>query len=121
MGDRVLITFTDDGETFTPAVYMHWNGSEAADWIRAAARRMRKGDAGYAAARFCGECHKQISGHNSLGLLDAPNKGAAGIDWTEYSHGDAGVYIVNVSTGEVSAWGGYGKPFKIDPALFAAG
>lgn len=40
MGDRVLVTFTDDGKTFTPAIYMHWCGHEAPQMIRDAAARI---------------------------------------------------------------------------------
>ena len=119
MGDRVLITFTQDGENYSPAVYMHWSGSEAPDMIRAAALVMRKGDESYSAARFCGECHKALGmkhGPVGLGILPGPQPNE---NWEEYSHGDAGVYVVNVATGEVQAHGGYGKPFQIDPAQFA--
>jgi hypothetical protein len=118
MGDRVVVTFTDDGTSFTSGVYMHWAGAEAPEMIRKAAPRMRRGDAGYAAARFCGECHAALAGNLGLGLLPPPVVHDAGVDWTDYSHGDAGVYIVNVQTGVVDAHGGYGKAFTIDPEIF---
>lgn len=118
MGDRVLVTFTDDGKSHSPAIYMHWNGEDAAKMIRDAAPLFRRGDEAYSAARFCGFCHTQIEGSLGLGLLSGPKPET---DWEEYSHGDAGVYIVNVSTGEVDAKGGYGKPFKLDPDKFHQG
>lgn len=119
MGDRVLVAFTDDdGTSYSPAVYMHWGGSDAADMIKAAVPHMRRGDALYAAARFCGECHKQLPGVTGLGLMAGPDAGA---DWDEYSHGDAGVYLVDVNTGKVDARGGYGEPFQLDPEKFGSG
>ena len=122
MGDRVVITFTDDDESFSPAVYMHWNGQEAPDMIRAAQPVMRREDSSYSAARFCGECHKAVRGVTGLGLVDAPvGSEAFPIDWNSYSHGDAGVYVVNTTTGEVKCHGGYGEDFKLDPDKFAAG
>ena len=117
MGDRVLVTFKDKSSNdLSPAVYMHWSGEETEQYIKDAQKYMRRGDASYAAARFCGYCHQQLSpGPIGLGLLAAK---LDGITWEKYSHGDAGVYLVNVSTGEVEAYGGYGKPFKLDPDKF---
>lgn len=117
MGDRVLVTFTAGNDKPTPAVYMHWSGQEAADYIKEAAPLFRKGDPSYAVARFCGFCHGKIDGILSLGILDGPAD-ARTETLKSYSHGDAGVYLVNVETGDVKAAGGYGKSFKIDPTLF---
>jgi len=125
MGDRVLVTFTD-GEDFSPFVYMHWHGEEAADMIRKAQKHMRIGDYSYAAARFCGFCHVQLKSATrgrvavlGLGLLNGPQSTPTAEEWAELSHGDAGIYVVNVSTGEVGAYGGYGKPFQLDREGFA--
>lgn len=115
MGDRVLVAFKS-GDDYAPTVYMHSRGHEAADMIKAAQPRMRKDDPSYAAARFTGFCAEKIPGALGLGLLPALEPGA---DLKEVSHGDAGVYIVDVSTGEVAAGGGYGKPFKLDPSKFS--
>lgn len=112
MGDRALVTFKS-GKSFSPVVYLHWNGSECADWIKAAASRYRKGDESYSAARFAGYCHEQIKGNLSLGLLDSPDEESQA-DWNKYSHGDAGVFIVDVDTGVVEAHGGYGKSFVLE-------
>lgn len=114
MGDRVIVTFTTDDKTYTPGVYMHWHGSRAEGMIRAAQPLMRAGDDSYSAARFCGYCHTQIPGSLSLGLVDAPD----GKNWTEYSHGDNGVYVVNVTTGKVSCYDGNNLGFQLDPKKF---
>lgn len=120
MGDRVLVTFTDkDNTDYTPAIYMHWAGDAAAELIRNAQPMLRRGDPSYAAARFCGECHKSLTGELGLGLLDAPKPSEPGFAWEDYSHGDAGVYVVNVDTGEVACHAGYGEGFQLDPDAFA--
>ena len=67
-----------------------------------AAQGLRSGDSGYACARFVGYCHEHIPGGLSLGLLNTPEDGKP------ISHGDAGVFIVDVNTGEVETYGGYG-------------
>ena len=113
MGDRVLITFCANEPGYSPCIYMHWRGAEAAQMIRDAQQYMRKADPTYAAARFCGECHKAIPGALSLGILDAPPEDADTAALTELSHGDAGLYVVNVETGEVTCYGGYGDNFKL--------
>ncbi len=120
MGDRALVTFTADGyTTYSPAIYLHWKGSEVKALIIASAPRLRRHDPLYAAARFCGYCHQNLPGALGLGLLPEPNPTNPGFSWEEYSHGGAGVYLVNVSTGEVACHGGYGKAFNIDPDTFA--
>lgn len=116
MGDRVLVTFTTNDNDYTPAIYLHWQGHKAAEMIREAQPLMRKNDPAYAAARFCGFCASQISGVLGLGIVPGPS---AEVDWDEYSHGDAGVYVVNVETGEVQCHGGYGMGFQLDPANFS--
>jgi hypothetical protein len=119
MGDRVLVLFTDDSKELSPAIYMHWGGDSAARFITEAQPLLRHGDASYAAARFCGFCHDAHRSALGLGLLNAPTE--KNPDWEKFSHGDAGVYVVNVSTGFVLAYGGYGVGFKLDPANFAHG
>ena len=68
MGERVIVRF-EDAQGVTCGIYLHWHGSDARDWLIAAAPTLRKGDASYAAARFCGYCHERISGNLSLGIL----------------------------------------------------
>jgi len=114
MGDRVLVSFKS-GEDVSPTIYMHSHGGEAADWIKEAQPLMRKDDPSYAAARFAGFCASKIPGTSGIGLIDAIDLSA---DLRDITHGDAGVYVVDVSTGKVEAGGGYGKPFKLDPSKF---
>ena len=95
MGDRAVVVFKTDDNDVSPAVYLHWNGSDVADWLKELATLMgdRKDDVGYAAARFCGICHSHISGELGLGLLDDGRSFVADPKGT--SHGDQGVFIVN--------------------------
>ncbi len=107
MGDRVIVLMKDQ-RGYSPGVYMHWGGAHVLAFLEKAASRMRKGDASYAAARFCGVVHGEISGNLSLGLLPAPaTNGIQEIDWKTYSHGDAGVVVVDVDTGNIVAHAGY--------------
>lgn len=120
MGDRAIVVFTDDnceGE-YSPGVYVHNSGYRIAELIREFAPAMRRGDAGYSAARFCGELHECIPGKLGLGLVPGPGKPQSYDDWKKYSHGDAGVFVVNVSNGDVATYGGYGQPFVVPPDSF---
>ena len=101
MGDRALIIFRDSHE-YSPTVYLHWKGGEVGELLTKAAPRMRGGDASYACARFVGVCHENMPGGYSLGLFNTPEDGRP------RSHGDAGVFVVNVTSGEVETYGGYG-------------
>lgn len=102
MGDRALVVFTEGEGRHGPSVYLHWSGNDVGELLTRAAPNMRAGDAGYACARFVGHCHEQIPGGLSLGLFNTPEDGRPD------SHGDAGVFIVDVNTGEVVTYGGYG-------------
>lgn len=107
MGDRVII-FVTDGDDLSPAIYCHWLGDRAIDCIREAAPNMRKSDVSYAAARLISYLGNYIDGPLSLGVwnVQAPPK----IDINSlksHSHGDAGVVLVNITTGEITVGGGY--------------
>ncbi|MBL4766321.1 MAG: hypothetical protein JKY94_01110 [Rhodobacteraceae bacterium] len=100
MGDRALIQFTD-GTKFGPVTYLHSSGYRVAELLKKAAPMMRKGDLDYATARFIGVCHQEIDPPRGLAV------------WSESeeltdSHGDAGSFVVNISTGKIEAFGGYG-------------
>ena len=101
MGDRALVLFKDKASV-SPTVYLHWNGHMVGRLLAAAAPRMRSGEADYACARFIGTCHEAIEGGLSLGVFNTDAGGEP------ESQGDAGVFVVDVNTGEVSAYGGYG-------------
>lgn len=126
MGDRALI-HVHDGERISPCVYLHWGGTEVEDLLRKTKVLMgdRTGDVAYTAARLCGLAHDADRDSNlSLGIWGPPDSNYAkarehmlktepySFDPTRshypYSHGDAGVFLVNCKTWEVECFGGYG-------------
>lgn len=107
MGDRALVVCHKGRSDFSPAVYTHWNGHKVGELLDKAQHVMRKGDTSYASARLAGTFHENIKGMLGFGLLPAP------ASWEEatsedYSHGDAGVFMVDVDTGLVECFNGYG-------------
>jgi hypothetical protein len=121
MGDRAIVVFTSgEGEKadYSPGVYVHWSGSAIPEMLKKAAPSLRKGDPSYAAARFCGFCHTMLEGSLGLGLFDAPTKEDIADNFQDYSHGDNGVFIVDIDTGKVVIHDNDSiKPFKL-PELF---
>lgn len=111
MGDRAVVTFHDGAEPehrrFSPCVYLHWGGSDVRQLLEKALPRLRQEDEAYSAARFCGVCHEETSGNTGVGLFDAPEDEAEARS-PSFSHGDAGVFLVNVNTWLVEAVNGYG-------------
>jgi len=104
MGDRAVVVFRSSREVHDVAVYLHWDGHRVEELIRGAAARMRAGDVVYAAARFTGHCHQEIEGALSLGVYGLSPDQVGHIESGEagrLGHGDAGVWVVNVSTGEL--------------------
>ena len=111
-------------EVHEVAVYLHWDGYRVEELIRGAAPRMRAGDASYAAARFIGHCHEKIDGALSLGVYGLSPKamqdvatGHAG----RIGHGDNGVWLVDVCSGEVThfdtEWNNPASPAFSPPGL----
>jgi hypothetical protein len=108
MGDIAIVHFKDSVEV-SPAIYLHWGGSEVGKLLRKCKELMAgRRDVPYAAARFVGLAHEDIPGPLSLGIWNAPGRRLAEIRKDSYSHGDAGVFIVDVDTWEVETHGGYG-------------
>lgn len=107
MGDRALVQFVTN-EDHSPVVYLHNHGAQVEEFIKEVAELMqeRMGDVSYICARFIGVCHSHIEPPYSLGTWNAN-----GVITKEDSHGDAGVFIVNCFTWDVTAVGGYGKSF----------
>ena len=101
MGERALVLFRG-GDRYSPSTYLHWHGHLVGELLADAAPSMRHGDESYCCARFVGHCHEQIEGGLSLGVFNTPEDGRPS------SHGNAGVFIVDVNTGEVETYGGYG-------------
>lgn len=110
MGDRAIIYFQNRG-IFSPGIYLHSDGSDAPDWIRAAMPHLRRGDAGYSAARFCGCCHAWIDGNMGLGLVDPPTEADIKNKFKDNEHEPT--FLVDMDTGQVSGFGG-AKSFTID-------
>lgn len=114
MGDRALIIFKTDYE-ISPTVYLHWGGCEATDFIgQLSSAADGKGIcATYAAARFVGIAHQATPGVMSLGVQNTEAELAEAIlagnleTIASYSHGDAGILIVNVEDYSWEAYGGY--------------
>lgn len=107
MGDRVLIVATD-GDEISPAIYGHWFGDDAPAMLVEAGERgiIRQGDVSYAAARICGHFHEQSVRTTGLGILPAPDS-LTDECLQSFSHGDAGVIVVNVEDGSLRYVGGY--------------
>lgn len=112
MGDRAIVVFkSDKTHEISPIVYLHWNGCDIWNYLNGAVSRMPIGDLPYATARFIGYCHNNIEGCLSLGVQESSLDG----DYSERiaqlkkeSPGDAGVFLVDVDTGVVKVFGGYG-------------
>ena len=103
MGDRAIVRF-DGNDGPVAGVYLHLHGDKVMDWLRDAAPRMRKGDASYAAARFCGYAHERIDGGLSLGLMRGEDCTPEAAEWQ-----DNGMYIVDCQTGGVKHVYGPGR------------
>ncbi len=105
MGDRAVVLF-ESAEGIAPfAVYFHWAGAEGVRALfDAALTRLaeRRNDLAYFAARFVGIAHEQDADRvTGLGLLAAPTPAqyADPAYMREYSHGDAGVAVLNPAEG----------------------
>lgn len=114
MGDRALIIFKNE-HTVSPTAYLHWAGCAVPGYIAQLSHLMaqRRNDVSYAAARFIGIVHAHDPGPLSLGVFETPDEvrravlddDADVID--DYSHGDAGVVIVDTADFSYKAYGGY--------------
>lgn len=120
MGDRALVLVKDGDSKPECAIYSHWGGQGMPDSIRKCGELMkdRRGDASYFAARMVGTLHDECVGALSLGIFGPPdNLDEATLK--EFSHGDAGVFVVDATTGEVTNVGGgdeFKEPFNCYPA-----
>jgi hypothetical protein len=106
MGDRAVVVFKG-GWRYSPGIYVHWHGGDIPELLQQAVPHLRIGDEMYAAARFCGVCHEVIAGPLGLGLLEAPTREEAAVAFRNYSHGDAGVAVVDAKSGWVEFHAGY--------------
>jgi len=119
MGDRALIIFKQGNKiaetSYSPVVYLHWGGSDVPELLRKTRTLMesRGPDLDYTAARFVGICNESMKGNLSLGLWSLPVGFGS---WSkkkkeDYSHGDAGIVVVDVDTWKFKQFGAY---YKLD-------
>ena len=108
MGDRVLVGFRSN-ERESPIVYLHWGGHCVEKLLRETFEQMRGrlDDLEYVTARFVGKCHE------SIGIAENTGLGVWNLDGRlsqEESHGDAGVFEVDIfeDRWEIKARDGYG-------------
>ena len=107
MGERALIQLTD-GTDVSPVLYLHWGGRQVADILRRTQRRMRTrgADLEYTFARLVQEAIGDDDGCLSFGVWNLTTPLTA-----DYSHGDAGCFLVDISvctSWAVRCFGGYG-------------
>ncbi len=78
MGNRGTVVFTDGKGSYSPAVYLHWNGSAESiyPFLEELDRRKARNDQDYECARFIqlvGEFFDQDEiGSTSLGVANSP-------------------------------------------------
>jgi hypothetical protein len=110
MGDRVIVVLTETNnktrKPFFAAIYFHWLGGDVIPLLKDAGKFMRRGDASYASARICGVIHAARPGTLSMGLIEGPDS-LDPVDLGHFSHGDAGVVVLDMETGALTAFGGY--------------
>jgi hypothetical protein len=114
MGDRALVVFHNGEEgknlELSPVAYLHWSGSDMGSLLGELRERMRgrDKDVGYTFSRFLGIAHGRLDGNLSLGAWNGPR--SMGEALRIESHGDAGMFLVDLSGPDwcVLTWGGYG-------------
>ena len=102
MGNRATVIFTDGKKSFSPAVYLHWNGGPESVYafLEELDRRKQRADQDYECARFIqliGEFFDQdrIS-RTSLGVVNGPKSDSiCDLLKVRTDHGDNGFYLVN--------------------------
>jgi hypothetical protein len=109
MGDRAVIAVRDNRGFAPAAIYLHWKGHEALALVDEAAAVMRNDDASYALARLVASIarHDEPSEILGLGLVPAPKATDAADGYRDYSCGDAGVLVVDVTARTVQCYAGY--------------
>ena len=120
MGNRATIIFTD-GERYSPAVYLHWNGGPESVYafLEELDRREVRADAEYEAARFVqivGEA-TDSGGENglSLGIVNGPKSDSPEeLEAVQTDHGDNGLYLINRNTGEFRRFLESGSNWKLE-------
>jgi len=116
MGDRALIVITSKNrDKFSPVIYTHFGGESVPEYIAELDGLMagRRDDVDYAAARLVGIIHSHDVGNLSLGIWNAGRKLRRALKaedeefLAQYSHGDAGIILVDCSDFSWKAYAGY--------------
>lgn len=107
MGDRIVYYI----EGASCAAYGHWIGEKGIDLLKGALPTMRKDDDSYAMARLiaylCKETESSVP--TGVGVLRPPKDSDKADAYGEYSHGDAGVVIINAELTRAECFAGYLK------------
>ena len=111
MGDRALVILKARGE-YSPVLYLHRHAPQVRNYITRLREVMesRGADVNYAFARLLGIVHNDIDGNLSLGCWNLPP------DFSEtdakalrdMSHGDGGIYVVDLTDYGIATYAGYG-------------
>lgn len=123
MGNRATVIFTDGKDSYSPAVYLHWNGGPESVYafLEELDRRKQRCDQDYECARFIqliGEFFDQESiGSTSLGVANGPDPRLpllAALKLVQTDHSDNGFYIVNRTGGStIQEFEGQPRPMTV--------
>ena len=111
MGDRALVILKS-GTNYSPVMYLHWHAPQVQHYVNRLKEVMesRGEDLNYAFARLLGIVHNDINGNLSLGCWNLP-KGFSERDidlLVDMSHGDGGIYVVDLKDYAIATYAGYG-------------
>jgi hypothetical protein len=111
MGDRALVILKS-GWNYSPVMYLHWHAPQVQNYVNRLKEVMesRGEDLNYAFARLLGIVHNDIDGNLSLGCWNLP-KGFSERNTDlllEMSHGDGGIYVVDLKDYVIATYAGYG-------------
>jgi hypothetical protein len=111
MGDRALVVLKD-GTNYSPVMYLHWHAPQVQNYINRLKEVMngREGDLQYGFGRLVGIAHNDIGGNLSLGVWNLPqNFSESNAEALKsMSHGDGGIYVVDLSDYSIATYAGYG-------------
>jgi hypothetical protein len=111
MGDRALVILKS-GTNYSPVMYLHWHAPQVQHYVNRLKEVMesRGEDLNYAFARLLGVVHNDIDGNLSLGCWNLP-KGFSERNTDlllDMSHGDGGIYVVDLKDYAIATYAGYG-------------
>ncbi len=111
MGDRALVILKS-GSDYSPVMYLHWHAPQVQNYVNRLKEVMkgREGDVQYGFARLVGIAHNDIEGNLSLGVWNLPEKFSEtdGAALRQMSHGDGGIYVVDLNGYGIATYAGYG-------------